>query len=759
MNTILHQGAMNHQGPKKRRLHALTAFLIIGFLIWFSGHAMAQTIDDLNAEPTPGPDPVNLSIYVNGVGSHPVPNVTPQRLTIYPDMMIALGKAFFWDMQTGSDGKVACATCHFKAGIDDRQRNTIVPGPDGQFQPNVSKNSEVNMANFPYRRFVNNMERGTGGIDPNDPAVVHDFDDVVGAQGVPEVDFARVHEGSAEDSGRFKRGSGQSLNGRNIRQITGRQAPTAINAIFNLVNFWDGRAHNVFNGVDPFGPLNPDARIHEWNGATISPFNMMTPDTVLINSSAASQAVGPPLSDVEMSWKGRSWAKLGRKLLSLQPLAKQVVHPADSIFGELGLVDADGTGLNTTYANMIRQVYNNRFWSAPEPNFVEIDGEQFTLMEANFALFWGLAVQAYESTLVADDTPVDRELRGIAGSLAAFSAQLEAATGIVGLSAETGLGRFNSGGTACANCHAGPELTAASVAALAAPGEAFVEFMPTLTSGAPGTVPGTGLRFYDIGFYNVGMRPVDNDRGRGGLGPNGIPLAFSRHRPGASGLPANFDGTVGGVLDLTPICSQIEAGLVGLDCPPDPAVPAPIVEGTGHDTGEPFGDDGNLAVNGAFKTPHLRNIELTGPYFHSGSMATLMQVVEFYTRGADFRDKNAPFIPIDLVDVIGQLADNGDGANILQRQNVVAFLLALTDDRVRQEAAPFDHPQFFYAEGHVNEIEGHPKTTRTLKDSMVEVPATGRQGRSVQGLPPLRPSFSDQFPEPEDVMFHFRGTE
>src|SRR4051812_40067466 len=31
---------------------------------------------------------------------------------------VRLGKALFWDVQSGGDGKVACATCHFKAGAD-----------------------------------------------------------------------------------------------------------------------------------------------------------------------------------------------------------------------------------------------------------------------------------------------------------------------------------------------------------------------------------------------------------------------------------------------------------------------------------------------------------------------------------------------------------------------------------------------------------------------------------------------------------------
>src|SRR5690242_19518133 len=43
---------------------------------------------------------------------------------------IRLGKALFWDMQTGGDGKVACATCHFKAGADSRTMNVLNPGND-----------------------------------------------------------------------------------------------------------------------------------------------------------------------------------------------------------------------------------------------------------------------------------------------------------------------------------------------------------------------------------------------------------------------------------------------------------------------------------------------------------------------------------------------------------------------------------------------------------------------------------------------------
>ena len=40
---------------------------------------------------------------------------------------LQLGKALFWDMQVGSDGVQACASCHFHAGTDNRSKNAINP--------------------------------------------------------------------------------------------------------------------------------------------------------------------------------------------------------------------------------------------------------------------------------------------------------------------------------------------------------------------------------------------------------------------------------------------------------------------------------------------------------------------------------------------------------------------------------------------------------------------------------------------------------
>jgi len=72
-----------------------------------------------------------------------------------------LGKALFWDMQVGSDGVQACASCHFHAGVDNRnknQRNPNTTGPDGNLatlealaESNTTDfNSEVLPGDFPF---------------------------------------------------------------------------------------------------------------------------------------------------------------------------------------------------------------------------------------------------------------------------------------------------------------------------------------------------------------------------------------------------------------------------------------------------------------------------------------------------------------------------------------------------------------------------------------------------------------------------------
>jgi cytochrome c peroxidase len=75
--------------------------------------------------------------------------------------------------------------------------------------------------------------------------------------------------------------------------------------------------------------------------------------------------------------------------------------------------------------------------------------------------------------------------------------------------------------------------------------------------------------------------------------------------------------------------------------------------GIGMDSASP--DPGRFNVTmketdrGAFKTPSLRNIALTGPYMHDGSVSTLEEVVDYY-RLATHADKigDPDFRPLSL---------------------------------------------------------------------------------------------------------------
>jgi cytochrome c peroxidase len=71
---------------------------------------------------------------------------------------------------------------------------------------------------------------------------------------------------------------------------------------------------------------------------------------------------------------------------------------------------------------------------------------------------------------------------------------------------------------------------------------------------------------------------------------------------------------------------------------------------------------------GRFRTPTLRNVALTAPYFHDGSAATLADVVKFYDEGGKPNRNLDPAIkPLKLSDQ--------------QKQDLVRFLESLTSSR------------------------------------------------------------------------------
>ena len=72
-------------------------------------------------------------------------------------------------------------------------------------------------------------------------------------------------------------------------------------------------------------------------------------------------------------------------------------------------------------------------------------------------------------------------------------------------------------------------------------------------------------------------------------------------------------------------------------------------------------------MKGAFKTPTLREIALTAPYFHDGSANTLLDVINFYVTGGIVKTNLSPNLkPLILTEQ--------------DKQDLIAFLQALTSE-------------------------------------------------------------------------------
>ena len=72
-----------------------------------------------------------------------------------------------------------------------------------------------------------------------------------------------------------------------------------------------------------------------------------------------------------------------------------------------------------------------------------------------------------------------------------------------------------------------------------------------------------------------------------------------------------------------------------------------------------------------YKTPSLRNLTVTAPYMHDGSLSTLEEVVEFYNKGGDNNPEKDPLLkPLSLIHK--------------EKSELVAFLKALTGDNIEQ---------------------------------------------------------------------------
>ena len=557
----------------------------------------------------------------------------------------------------------------------------------------------------------------------------------------------------------------------NTRQVTGRNTPSVVNAVFNFRNFWDGRAQNICNGSNPFGTRDKDTHllVVSDDGKLSSAFVAMK------NSALCSQALGPILSSVEMSAQNRDFHQVGKKLLARKPLAGQQVDAGDSVLGVLS--NAPNPGLSTTYAAMIKKAFVPEWWQFAQHICVGADGStvktvnpasavcplntaEYSQMEYNFSLFWGVAIQMYESTLIADRTPLDLYLEqqqtfSLIGDSQQqqFTIQLKPnidpfTVSVIELNPHNDFsdadvyafddgygGVIGEGLTQATINYASGRLSiyfdippkamfpikiSYSVGPTPmTPGQlrGFLLFQtkggcvvchggPELSNAAVDTVTPNpvermvmgdlGVRVYDTGYYHIGVRPGADDAGLAGNDPVGK-------------MPLSQAEVM-----RQRVCSEPGLNFMVPGRPGDGIAQAPLS----------CSDD--IARTGFLKAPQLRNVALTAPYFHNGGQLTLEQVVEFYNRGGDFNQgTELSIMDPDIVRL---------GLTLQEKQDLVDFLrYGLTDPRTVAQSAPFDHPELTLPNGHTVAANGYPvqndpNHSGQALDNMMHLPATGARG-------------------------------
>lgn len=796
---------------------------------------------------------------------------------------IALGKALFWEEQAGSDG-MACASCHMSGGADNRIRNQLSPGfNDALFTPGgdttfgsthsdtgtvppgrmpsgavADSNYVLQQTDFPLHQLVDYKDRNSD--------LITTTNDVVSSSGQYDTEFNRIkRKGGKAGKESCTKPDGTIFHaGRYAgRQVEPRNTPTTINAAFFHSNFWDGRANNLFNGVGVFGLRDiegdPNKRLVILDAAYRPQLGYLQ----IRNASLASQAVGPPLSALEMSCDGRTFPDVGRKLLLAAPLHRQKVATTDSVLGPYANPYGYGLKRQHSYVALIRQAFDHRYWAAPGKfrivnGQLKKDAKGYTQAEINFSMFWGIAIMMYERTLVSDQSRFDTWFASCRPAIGANPNPNGVPVGnptvsclptpenpnqstipedhglttqeVLGFALfnNAGAGIRNPGNPACAGCHgpiANPRATAGVVFPVTSEaafqnGQTFVPVERSLVTDLGDDVPGSPLSLpvnpiatqiaggmHDRGFFDVGVTPAHVDPGNGGLDPYGDPLSLSRMFLGVEAgetvvdppLAVTFTGGVHGVQPLNRCLpgpgdvQRDENGNVVLgpdrSNPPDgtpdpiPLIPSPFAVrepggtplflGCQYVNNPPNGTPLDKAaerelVDGSFKTPTIRNVGLTPPYFHSGNYADLRSVVEFYARGGSRRSKsleangvtgdtsgtgplgkgppahtgpefgtNVDFFvrDIKLDDGIPDGVPAGETEEVDQIGAIVAFMLTMTDPRVQCDAGPFDHPSLTLRNGHLAMDRNRDKKADDLAFLLPAVGAAGYAKSSGLCLP------------------------
>jgi cytochrome c peroxidase len=191
-------------------------------------------------------------------------------------------------------------------------------------------------------------------------------------------------------------------------QVTTRKAPTYLDAMLSGRLFWDGRAECSHAGCPSFSAFeDPDQ-----------------PGTFPIQSGGAleNQAVGPPLSAVEMACEGATWPAIHQKLAAATPLAlaKQIPTALSDFIA----------AHDNSYPKLFQAAFGTGQTSGPED---EINTRRIAF-----------AIATHERRLRSDQTPWDRWNAGEEEALT--SAQLR------GLSVFSNKAR-------CVLCHRAPAFS------------------------------------------------------------------------------------------------------------------------------------------------------------------------------------------------------------------------------------------------------------------------------------------------------------
>lgn len=258
------------------------------------------------------------------------------------------------------------------------------------------------------------------------------------------------------------------------RQATNRTANSVFTAMFATDAFWDGRATSEFR--DPIS------------------------GEVLIASGGAleSQAVGPPLSDVEMAHFNRDWSEITVKLASAVPLALASDLPPD----------VESAVAGKSYPQLFQEAFGD---------------EAITPARIAFAL------ATYQRTLFPDETPWDGWMRGDF-----FALTLNQRQGLEQLEASF-----------CAPCHMPPMWTDFTFR--------NIGLRPIAEDNGRQAVTGD---FADRGKFkvpslrNVGLQ--DRFMHTGQLMTITEVFDFYARRNGQVSFPENRDGLVGGPIAFNP---------------------------------------------------------------------------------------------------------------------------------------------------------------------------------------------------------------